>query len=89
MGQEWILCARFMEFMEFSKFEVSRNSGFEHQQELPLQISIWLNDYQALQYLSASLTLTERWQSESLNTPRSVFHLGNIFHWASTQYGLP
>lgn len=52
--QVWLFCAR---FMEFSKFEVSRNSGFKHQQEFPLQISAWLNDYQALQYLSAGLPL--------------------------------
>lgn len=59
MGHVWIFCVR---FMEFSKFEVSRNSGFKHQQEFPLQISVWPNDYQAPQHLSASLLLTERWQ---------------------------
>lgn len=75
-------------FMEFSKLEVSRNSGLKHQQELPLQISVELNDDQALQHL-AGLRLLERWQSESSNTPGNVSHLGSISHWASIQYGLP
>ena len=44
------------------KSEVSRNSGFKNRQELPLQISTWPNDYRALRHLSASLSLTERWQ---------------------------
>lgn len=48
MGQEWIFYAR---FMEFSKFEVSRNSGLKHRQELPLKISASPSDYQALQHL--------------------------------------
>lgn len=52
-----------LRFMEFSKFEVSRNSGFKHRQEFPLQISAWLNDYQASQHLSAGLPLIGRWQS--------------------------
>jgi hypothetical protein len=33
--------------MEFSKFEVSRNFGFKHRQEQPLEISTWPSDYHA------------------------------------------
>lgn len=80
MGQEWIFYAR---FMEFSKFEVSRNSGLKHRQEL-------LCKFQHRQVtikhcsISASLPLLETWQSESLNTSGNVFCLGNISPWAST-----
>lgn len=52
---------------------MSGNFGFKHQQELPLEIPMWPNDYQALQHLSASLPLLERWQSKSLNTPGMCF----------------
>lgn len=48
MGQEWIFYAR---FMEFCKFEESRNSGLKYRQDLPLQISVSPTDYQALQHL--------------------------------------
>lgn len=70
-----------------SKSEVSRNSGSKHRQELPLEISAWPNDYQALQHLSAS-PLLERRQSENLNTLGTAFHLGNISHWPSIPRGL-
>lgn len=43
---EWISCAGLMEL-----FEVSRNFGFKHWQELPLETSTWPSDYQALIHL--------------------------------------
>lgn len=84
-GQEWLACAR---FMELSKSEESRNLGYKHRQELPLEISAWPHDYQALQHLSAP-PLLERWQSKNLNTPGTAFHLSNMSPWPSTLHGWP